>query len=214
MKNIKQFIREGEQGLSLIEILVAIVLLGILSVAILQAGQVTYRVSTGVDNKRNAQNLAELQMEYVKGLGYAAEYPGVTPEANNFSGYSVTTEVRRVGLDTDGDGITESPARDNNIQLITVRVRYNSAITGINITAGGSGYTSAPVVDFSGGGGTGATAIATISGGVVTGITLTGKGTGYTSAPDITFSGGGGMGAAASVTFTDSLVILEDYKTQ
>ena len=214
MKNIKRLLRGKEQGISLIEVLIAILLLGILSTAILQAGHVTFKVSTGIDNKRNAQNLAELQMEYVKGLGYAAEYPGVTPEASNFTGYSITTEVRRVGIDTDGDGITESPARDTNIQLITVRIRYNSAITGINITAEGSGYTSAPAVIFSGGGGTGATAVATISGGKVTNITLTGNGTGYTSAPRITLSGGGGIGAAASATITDSLVTLEDYKTQ
>ena len=61
----------------------------------------------------------------------------------------------------------------------------------IPVTNGGAGYLAAPVVKITGGGGTGATAVATISGGVVTGIQVTSAGTGYTSAPAITLVGGG-----------------------
>ncbi len=71
-----------------------------------------------------------------------------------------------------------------------------------SVTAGGSGYTSAPTVTLSGGGGSGAAATATVSGGAVTGVTITSQGTGYTSAPTVSFSGGDGTGAEASVTFT------------
>jgi len=56
----------------------------------------------------------------------------------------------------------------------------------IGVTAGGSGYLSAPGVTITGGGGTGATATATVSGGAVTGFTVTNAGTGYTSAPTVT----------------------------
>ena len=52
-----------------------------------------------------------------------------------------------------------------------------------------SGYTTAPTVTFSGGGGTGASATATIdASGQVTGITITNGGSGYTSAPTVTIS--------------------------
>lgn len=61
-------------------------------------------------------------------------------------------------------------------------------VTAISITNGGSGYTSAPTISFSGGGGTGAAATATITGGVVTAVTVNTAGTGYTSAPTVTFS--------------------------
>ena len=71
-------------------------------------------------------------------------------------------------------------------------------VRSINITNGGSAYATAPTVALTGGGGTGATAIATISGGQVTGITITNGGSGYTSAPTVAFSGGGGTGAAAT----------------
>lgn len=76
-------------------------------------------------------------------------------------------------------------------------------VVSTTITAGGTGYTSAPTVTFSAppSGGVTATGTATISGGVVTGITMTNNGKGYTSgAPTISFSGGGGSGAAATAT--------------
>lgn len=67
----------------------------------------------------------------------------------------------------------------------------------ITVTNGGSGYTSAPAVVFTGGGGD-SVATATISGGAVTAVTITGGSGGYTSAPAISFTGGGGAGAAAT----------------
>jgi fibronectin-binding autotransporter adhesin len=65
----------------------------------------------------------------------------------------------------------------------------------IPVTAGGSGYVDTPIVQITGGGGTGATAVANVSGGVVTGITITNRGIGYTSAPTIALLGGMGTGA-------------------
>ncbi len=70
-------------------------------------------------------------------------------------------------------------------------------VNGIQLLTGGTGYTSAPAVGFVGGGGTGAAATATVTGGVVTSVVVDSKGTGYTSAPVITFTGGGGSGASA-----------------
>lgn len=66
----------------------------------------------------------------------------------------------------------------------------------------GSGYTSAPTVSFSGGGGTGAAGTAVVTNGVVTGINITAPGTGYTSAPTIALTGGGGTGAAATAVLS------------
>ncbi|HLJ94553.1 MAG TPA: hypothetical protein VKU02_15300, partial [Gemmataceae bacterium] len=75
------------------------------------------------------------------------------------------------------------------------------------VTAGGSGYTSAPIVGITGGGGTSATATATLaaSGGVYT-INITNGGSGYTSAPGVSFSGGGGSGATATATISGGKV--------
>ena len=69
------------------------------------------------------------------------------------------------------------------------------------ITLGGTatGYVGAPVVVISGGGGTGAAAVANFDPvtGTVTGITVTSKGSGYTSAPTITLVGGNGVSTGA-----------------
>jgi len=75
-------------------------------------------------------------------------------------------------------------------------------INSITVSAGGSGYTSAPTVVFTGGGGSGASATATVANGAVSAVNLTSPGTGYTSAPTVSFSGGGGTGAAATAVFT------------
>ena len=74
-------------------------------------------------------------------------------------------------------------------------------VRNVNVGNGGTGYTSAPTVAFSGGGGSGAVATATIdSEGRVNGVAVTNRGTGYTSAPTVSFSGGGGSGATATAT--------------
>jgi hyaluronate lyase len=77
-------------------------------------------------------------------------------------------------------------------------VDYQS-VASVTVNSGGSGYTSAPTVSFSGGGGGGATAIATISGGRITSVTMTSGGSGYTSAPTVIFSGGGGATGTAVI---------------
>jgi len=71
-------------------------------------------------------------------------------------------------------------------------------VTGITVTDGGSGYIS-PTVTITDlyGTGTGATATATVAGGVITGITVTDGGTGYT-APLVTIEDDTGTNAAAT----------------
>ncbi|MGE4169149.1 MAG: phage tail sheath subtilisin-like domain-containing protein [Candidatus Margulisiibacteriota bacterium] len=81
--------------------------------------------------------------------------------------------------------------------------RTDGAVLTLTKSAGGSGYTSAPTVSLTGGGGTGATATATVVSGVVTALTITNRGHGYTSAPTVGFSGGGGTGAAGTATVGD-----------
>lgn len=70
-------------------------------------------------------------------------------------------------------------------QLIVQPIRE---VRTINVTYGGEGYTSAPAVTFSGGGGTGATAQAVVLGGAVTQILVLTGGEGYTSAPTVTIA--------------------------
>ena len=58
----------------------------------------------------------------------------------------------------------------------------------IALTDGGSGYTSAPSVTISGGGGSGAEAIAIVSGGAVIQVVVTHAGFGYSTSPAVVIS--------------------------
>jgi len=81
-------------------------------------------------------------------------------------------------------------------QYLVEAAAVSGGISNIVVTAGGSGYTSAPTVTITGDG-TGATATATITSAAVTSINITAAGTGY-SYVVVTLSGGAGTGAAAS----------------
>ena len=80
---------------------------------------------------------------------------------------------------------------------------YNNGGVTVNLTSGGSGYTSSPTVVFTGGGGTVAGSLAQIDpvAGTVTNIVVTNS-WGFATAPTITLTGGGGSGAAATATVT------------
>ena len=114
-------------------------------------------------------------------------------------GYSIITAGRYEALSTGGYSttkITKSFLQNN---------RDSYSVDSISVTNGGSGYTSAPSVSFSGGEGSGASATATISGGAVTSVTVTSGGSGYTSAPSVSFSGGGGSGATVDVSLNTDI---------
>ncbi len=77
----------------------------------------------------------------------------------------------------------------------------------INVTDGGSGYTSTPTVtidDPNGPSGETCTAYATIENAAVKSITLISGGSQYDETPDVTFSGGGGSGASATAVTEDN----------
>jgi hypothetical protein len=88
---------------------------------------------------------------------------------------------------------------------------YTYQIQNIILNFGGSGYTVAPRVNITGGGGRGATARAVL--GVadenglasVVDIILTSSGAGYTSTPTVEFIGGNGSGASAAIALVQDL---------
>ena len=86
-------------------------------------------------------------------------------------------------------------ADDGSLQFQVQSNADAGAIHRIEVTAGGTGYTSAPTVTITGDG-TSATATATVAGGAVTAITVTDNGSGYENAV-VTLSGGSGSNATA-----------------
>lgn len=79
----------------------------------------------------------------------------------------------------------------------------------VQVTSGGSGYTSAPTVAFSApSSGVTASGTAVVQNGEVVQVNITNPGSGYTAAPTVTFSGGGGTGATATATLASAIHIL------
>lgn len=104
-----------------------------------------------------------------------------------------------------GGGTINNDARGITINQ-PILAPTGSGVSAIALASGGSGYATPPQVMITGGGGSGATAYATIGGGSVTGIVVTCPGINYTSAPSVSLVNSGlGSGAAiASVTLTNN----------
>ncbi len=141
-----------------------------------------------------------LEYEYVK---LEPQYNGVNIIPSNFHGHTVIgTEsgCRAIALNSIVSDITTGDPD-------TIFVKYISGesvtkkVQGIFVKGGGVGYTQAPTVAITGGGGVGASAVAVLNtAGEVGAVNVTSKGSGYTSAPSVTFTGGSGSGAEADST--------------
>ena len=112
---------------------------------------------------------------------------------NPGTGYEVGDVVQ---LAFSGGGSDTSPILIANLN--------SGGVGGVNITAPGSGYSSATVA-FSGGGGSGAAGTVLLSTGVIS-VPVTAGGTTYTYAT-VAFSGGGGTGAAATANVQGGVVV-------
>ncbi len=95
-KMLKRFFRK-EDGLSLLEALVAVALLGIIAVAFLNGLFVSSRSVQLGDNLATAESLARTMMEQVKNGPFAGEYNDyILPDEYADSGYSFTIEADTV----------------------------------------------------------------------------------------------------------------------
>ncbi|UKT64938.1 RagB/SusD family nutrient uptake outer membrane protein [Pedobacter mucosus] len=103
------------------------------------------------------------------------------------------------------NGITGvTPEAIEAVNLVRRRSWNSNALKNVTVINGGSNFTTAPIVTITGGGGTGASALATIDATTrrVTRIDVVNLGSGYTTAPTITISGGAGTGATATAAVT------------
>lgn len=128
---------------------------------------------------------------------------------NNSRGKSqlvtATNLVKNVGyieVQSGGTGYDDSTTLTFSPSGATATPVIGKRVATFNITAGGTGYSSNPTVTITGGGGSGAKAVAFITGNAVTSIVLTDPGSGYTSAPTVTISAPGGPGTQATATAT------------
>lgn len=122
------------------------------------------------------------------------------------------TVVTSLTLTNGGSGYTTAPAvsfsggggfgASGNAGLVP------GPVATLTKNGSGGGYTTAPTISFSGGGGgSGATATATLNTFGVASVTVTNGGSGYTTLPTVSFSGGGGSGTTAKATLVSKCCI-------
>ena len=113
--------------------------------------------------------------------------------------YKLQVELFQYASEQIDTGVTEIDAFETLKTFNTNTTRNSTGgVTAVNVTSGGSGYTSAPTVQFTSGTGYGASAVAHISAGSVTSIEVTSKGSGYQVAPIVQITSGGGTGCIAT----------------
>ncbi len=132
------------------------------------------------------------------------------------NGYTSSKQLAVYDIDIDDDlGVYVSKRSDGTSAVyflpdnnLYIDGDWSGHVKTINVTNQGTGYTTAPTVTFSGGGGSGAIATANIADGKVTSVSINNDGYNYTAIPTITFSGGGGSNAAATATIDDTKFLL------
>ena len=148
-----------------------------------------------------------LDFAYVK---LQSQLNGVDITVTDFSGKTITGNESGTKALVIGTAKLDTELGDPD----TVFVKYISGgsttdgIQGIRVSSNGTGYTSVPTVVITGGGGSGAVAVANVSNGNVNSIDVTNAGVNYTSTPTISFAGGGGNGTIAAATLDTSALFL------
>jgi hypothetical protein len=122
----------------------------------------------------------------------------------------IVKPVQGSGINSGWDASTNSITISNegNSPFLYVRVNNKIPFNGVVITNPGSGYEEIPDVAISGGGGTGATARATISNGSISSIVIVENGSGYNDQATVTIdapTGAGGVQAEAYAILNNQL---------
>ena len=115
-KLAKDWLREKEKGVTLIETLVALAILGVAAVTFLSGLATVTKATVVTDEQAIAESLVRAEAEYVKSYPYqyeATEYP-VDPGLTTPSGWTVPPPV-----------VELVHATDDGVQKVTVTAEHN-----------------------------------------------------------------------------------------
>jgi prepilin-type N-terminal cleavage/methylation domain-containing protein len=124
---------KGEKGFSLMEVAIAMALLGVVAVAFLTALATGSRAIFIADERATAESLARTQMEYVRGQDYNAapwNYTITSSERNSTDPPTWWTDAPPPLLPEEYDGfsagVTVEPLHvlDDGIQVVTVAIGH------------------------------------------------------------------------------------------
>jgi len=121
---VRKAFRGGSRGFSMLEVVIAIALLGIIAVSVLSALQTAALALISADRRATAESLARTQMEWVRYSDYddvlEESHPEYIrdPQITLPPDFGVVTTAIRLDPDNDGD------SDDDGIQQITVTVSH------------------------------------------------------------------------------------------
>jgi len=132
-------LRGNSKGVGLIEVIIALAILGIVAVAFLGGLSTALHATFIADERSVAQSLATSQMEYVKSQGYItndvqAEYPKLD-SSDVPGGYNIKSLDRNGNVFDDGVHIIGVPwdaangtvsSKDDGIQKVTVIIYHDT----------------------------------------------------------------------------------------
>jgi prepilin-type N-terminal cleavage/methylation domain-containing protein len=133
---VRKTFRGSTRGFTLIEVVIAIAILGTIAVTFLGALSTSSLALITADQRATAESLARSQMEYVKNQGYNStlvggqvtydEIPGI-PDGYTICSYNRTGGVVEsvIGIPWDSNSTQPLPVgQDNGIQKIALVIKY------------------------------------------------------------------------------------------
>ena len=154
--------------------------------------QTQFIISGSAGPTGTVTNYQDYPQSTVDGVTYSAGHSGYPTFSSqvavlNTPGSLAATGGWAIGYSDIVDAVTVNPG----VVATGTATVTSGSVSSIAVTNGGTNYNNYPIITVSGGGGSGATAVATVSAaGVITGITVTNGGSGYTSTPTVSITGG------------------------
>ena len=122
-KLLKMIFTGHEKGFTLVEVVIAIALIGVVAAGFYVSMGTSSKILLNNDSKETAKNLAETQLEFVKGLDFnAGSGTSVYSTGVFLTGYAIVTDAEPVP-------VAVPTARDGFIQQITVTITGPKGIT-------------------------------------------------------------------------------------
>jgi prepilin-type N-terminal cleavage/methylation domain-containing protein len=131
---VRKAFRGSSRGFSMLEVVIAIALLGIIAVSVLSALQTAALAFISADTRATAESLARTQMEYVRYSVYDNydDEPGdphpvysLDPQIDNIKPPDFSVNTVAIRLDRDAP---PNPNDDDGIQAITVTVSHEGRV--------------------------------------------------------------------------------------
>lgn len=126
MEKVKNFIDLTEKGFSLLEVMIALIILAGATIAVCQAFSSGILASGDVENVDLALNIAQAKVEVLKKNGFAALADSGPAPDPNFSNFNVTVNVAegQNPMQADVTVAWNVPGGQTNVTLTTLIANY------------------------------------------------------------------------------------------